>query len=33
VLPPSSPAEFGTFLASDTEKWGRVIRTANIKPE
>jgi tripartite-type tricarboxylate transporter receptor subunit TctC len=33
VLPPSSPAEFGKFLASDVEKWGRVIRTANIKPE
>ena len=33
VLPPSSPAEFGKFLASDTEKWARVIRTANIKPE
>src|SRR5215510_11373740 len=25
VLAPSSPAEFGTFLASDTEKWARVI--------
>jgi tripartite-type tricarboxylate transporter receptor subunit TctC len=33
VLAPSSPAEFGRFLASDTEKWARVIRTANIKPE
>ena len=33
VLPLSSPAEFGKFLASDTEKWARVIRTANIKPE
>jgi tripartite-type tricarboxylate transporter receptor subunit TctC len=33
LLPPSSPAEFKTFLASDTEKWARVIRTANIKPE
>jgi tripartite-type tricarboxylate transporter receptor subunit TctC len=33
VLPPSSPAEFGKFLVSDTEKWARVIRTANIKPE
>jgi tripartite-type tricarboxylate transporter receptor subunit TctC len=33
VPPPSSPAEFGKFLASDTEKWARVIRTANIKPE
>jgi tripartite-type tricarboxylate transporter receptor subunit TctC len=33
VLAPSSPAEFGTFLASDTEKWARVIRKANIRPE
>jgi tripartite-type tricarboxylate transporter receptor subunit TctC len=33
VLPPSAPAEFGKFLVSDTEKWARVIRTANIKPE
>jgi tripartite-type tricarboxylate transporter receptor subunit TctC len=33
VLAPISPAEFGKFLASDTEKWARVIRTANIKPE
>ena len=33
VLPPSSSTEFATFLASDTEKWARVIRTANIKPE
>jgi tripartite-type tricarboxylate transporter receptor subunit TctC len=27
-----SPAEFGKLIADDTEKWGRVIRTANIKP-
>jgi tripartite-type tricarboxylate transporter receptor subunit TctC len=33
VLSPSSRAEFGRFIASDTEKWARVIRTANIKPE
>jgi tripartite-type tricarboxylate transporter receptor subunit TctC len=33
VLPPSSAAEFGKFLANDMEKWARVIRTANIKPE
>jgi tripartite-type tricarboxylate transporter receptor subunit TctC len=33
VLPPSSPAEFAEFLASDTEKWAKVIRAANIKPE
>jgi len=29
----SSPAEFGKFIADETEKWGRVIRAANIKPE
>ena len=33
VPPSSSPAEFGKFLASDTEKWARVIRTAKIKPD
>jgi tripartite-type tricarboxylate transporter receptor subunit TctC len=27
----SSPAELGRFIADDTEKWGKVIRTANIK--
>jgi tripartite-type tricarboxylate transporter receptor subunit TctC len=29
----SSPAEFGKFIVDYTEKWGRVIRAANIKPE
>jgi tripartite-type tricarboxylate transporter receptor subunit TctC len=28
-----SPAEYGKLLAEDTEKWGKVIRAANIKPE
>jgi tripartite-type tricarboxylate transporter receptor subunit TctC len=28
-----SPAEFAKFLAEDTERWGKVIRAANIKPE
>ena len=28
-----SPAEFGKLIADDTEKWGKVIRTANIKPD
>jgi tripartite-type tricarboxylate transporter receptor subunit TctC len=28
---PTSPAEFGKFIAGDTEKWGKVIRAANIK--
>ena len=29
---PMTPAEFGTFLAAETEKWAKVIRAANIKP-
>jgi tripartite-type tricarboxylate transporter receptor subunit TctC len=28
-----SPADFGRLIAEETEKWGKVIRTANIKPE
>ena len=28
-----SPAEFGKFIAEETEKWGKVIRAANIKAE
>jgi tripartite-type tricarboxylate transporter receptor subunit TctC len=30
---PMTAAEFGTFIAAETEKWGKVIRAANIKPE
>ncbi len=30
---PLSPAEFGKLIADDTEKWGKVIRTAKIKPD
>jgi tripartite-type tricarboxylate transporter receptor subunit TctC len=30
---PTSPAEFGKFIADETEKWGKIIRAANIKPE
>ena len=26
-------ADFGKFIAEDTEKWGKVIRAANIKAE
>jgi len=28
-----SPGEFGRLIADETEKWGKVIRAANIKPE
>jgi tripartite-type tricarboxylate transporter receptor subunit TctC len=27
-----SPADFGKFIADETEKWGKVVRAANIKP-
>jgi tripartite-type tricarboxylate transporter receptor subunit TctC len=30
---PGSPADFGKLIAEETEKWGKVIRAANIKPE
>jgi tripartite-type tricarboxylate transporter receptor subunit TctC len=30
---PMRPDEFGTFIAAETEKWGKVIRAANIKSE
>jgi tripartite-type tricarboxylate transporter receptor subunit TctC len=29
----SSSADFGKVIAADTEKWGKVIRAANIKPQ
>jgi tripartite-type tricarboxylate transporter receptor subunit TctC len=29
----SSPTGFGNFVAEETEKWSKVIRAANIKPE
>jgi tripartite-type tricarboxylate transporter receptor subunit TctC len=28
-----SPGDFGKLIADETEKWGKVIRAANIKPE
>jgi tripartite-type tricarboxylate transporter receptor subunit TctC len=28
-----SPADFSNLVAAEIEKWGKVIRTANIKPE
>jgi tripartite-type tricarboxylate transporter receptor subunit TctC len=29
---PLSPGNFGKLIADETEKWGKVIRAANIKP-
>ena len=31
TLIPGSPADFGRLIAEDTGKWGKVIRSANIK--
>jgi tripartite-type tricarboxylate transporter receptor subunit TctC len=28
-----TPADFGKLIADETDKWGKVIRAANIKPE
>jgi tripartite-type tricarboxylate transporter receptor subunit TctC len=30
---PGSSADFGRLLAEETEKWGKVIRAANVRPE
>jgi tripartite-type tricarboxylate transporter receptor subunit TctC len=33
VMPPNTPAEFAKFIAADTEKWIKVVKAANLKPE
>jgi tripartite-type tricarboxylate transporter receptor subunit TctC len=33
VVLPSSPSAFARLIADETEKWGKVIKAANIKPE
>jgi tripartite-type tricarboxylate transporter receptor subunit TctC len=33
VMPPNSPADFAKFIAADTEKWIKVVKFANLKPE
>ena len=30
---PMTPAEFGKLIADETEKWGKLIRAANIKAD
>ena len=30
---PMTPADFGRLIADETEKWAKVIRAANMKPE
>jgi tripartite-type tricarboxylate transporter receptor subunit TctC len=33
VVVPGTPTDFAAFIASETEKWGRVIKFADIKAE
>jgi tripartite-type tricarboxylate transporter receptor subunit TctC len=33
ILMQGSSADFGKHIAAETEKWGKVVRAANIKPE
>jgi hypothetical protein len=30
---PGPPSDFGKLVADETEKWAKVVRFANIKPE
>jgi hypothetical protein len=30
---PLSPADFGKFIAEETEKWGKVVRFAGLKAD
>jgi tripartite-type tricarboxylate transporter receptor subunit TctC len=32
IILEGSPADFGKLLAAETEKWGRVIKSAGVKP-
>jgi tripartite-type tricarboxylate transporter receptor subunit TctC len=33
VMAPNTPAEFAKFIATDTEKWTKVVQFAHLKPE
>jgi tripartite-type tricarboxylate transporter receptor subunit TctC len=33
MIMPGTPADFARLIAEETEKWGKVIRAADIKPE
>jgi tripartite-type tricarboxylate transporter receptor subunit TctC len=33
ILLPGSPADFAKLIATETEKWGKVVRAANLKVE
>jgi tripartite-type tricarboxylate transporter receptor subunit TctC len=33
ILPAATPADFGAYIAAETEKWAKVVQFAGIKPE
>ncbi len=33
IMPPNSPEDFAKFIASDTDKWRKVVQFAHLKPE
>ena len=33
MLLPGTPADFAAFFGAETEKWGKVVRAANLKAE
>ena len=33
MLLPGSPADFGRFIAEETEKWAKVVRVSGAKAE
>jgi hypothetical protein len=33
VLIAGSPDEFGKLIAEETEKWGKVVKFASVRPE
>jgi tripartite-type tricarboxylate transporter receptor subunit TctC len=33
AVTPGSPADYGRLIANETEKWGKVVKFAGVKPE
>jgi tripartite-type tricarboxylate transporter receptor subunit TctC len=33
IVMTGTPTDFGSFIAAEIEKWGKVVKFANLKPE